>query len=302
MKKFYQKEDYMVGVCKDGTEFLFDCEDYERIKEHYWTNHRGNIEEYGKNKKNSTLSQLICGDGINPVLRIKKVMDYRKSNLFVNNIYTEKENTYSVSTIKGVNFIIDKNDYDKIKNYRWSINTQGYPEAKIKNKRVKLHRYLLDKEVWNGYDEIIDHIDRNKLNNCRENLRITTQRENVKNSAMKSNNTSSVQNVEWNKEMGCWRASKRVEGIKYKIGNFNELHEAKIAVEKFEESLKQNTPFQNLSTYYKRKSNSNHKYIHLNTKGKYVLRIKKQYLGVFDEVDKAIDTRDKILREVSTTF
>lgn len=96
-------------------------------------------------------------------------------------------------TRNGIKFYFDLDDFEKIKNLCWHTNYYGYVTAHnpSTNKPTLLHRYLLNCKD----DEIIDHIDRNKLNNRRKNLRITSQSKNIFNSPIRSNNTTGITGV-----------------------------------------------------------------------------------------------------------
>jgi hypothetical protein len=83
--------------------------------------------------------------------------------------------------IKNSSVTIDDCDYDKVKDFKWTINTRGYVAVllTIKGRRcsVKMHSLILPKPTNLGWIEI-DHIDNNKLNNTRANLRLATQSQN----------------------------------------------------------------------------------------------------------------------------
>jgi hypothetical protein len=70
--------------------------------------------------------------------------------------------------VKGQITLIDDADYEEVIKHTWNIGHEGYV---INSKmRVTLHQFLLGKK--DGF--IIDHINRNKLDNRRSNLRHTT--------------------------------------------------------------------------------------------------------------------------------
>ena len=81
---------------------------------------------------------------------------------------------------KGENkfIIIDDNQYDFVINEKWYLNSKGYIIRNFPNKkRILLHRILTNCPK----NMIIDHINRNKLDNRMMNLRICTNSENVQN-------------------------------------------------------------------------------------------------------------------------
>src|SRR4051794_8623449 len=80
----------------------------------------------------------------------------------------------SVSLGKGMQTIVDDEDADKVNQYDWYLSGAGYPHAWMGGKKVMLHRFLLD--VPSGFE--VDHINRDKLDNRRNNLRIVTHQQN----------------------------------------------------------------------------------------------------------------------------
>lgn len=100
-----------------------------------------------------------------------------------------------------VKIIIDLEDYEKIKNYCWSIKKDSkehwYARARErKTKRfVLMHRIICDEPK----DMVIDHLNHNTLDNRKENLRICTRLENNRN---KNNEPFAIKNsgVMYNKK------------------------------------------------------------------------------------------------------
>jgi len=107
--------------------------------------------------------------------------------------------------------LVDDEDYDRLNKFRWSINTGGYAIRRLENKYSLMHKEVID--VPFGYDT--DHINRNKLDNRRENLRFATRSQNNANQRINSYNTSGYKGVSWNKSLKLWMAYIKVNGKRY---------------------------------------------------------------------------------------
>jgi hypothetical protein len=123
----------------------------------------------------------------------------------------------------GLNFTIDKDDYDLIKNYSWQTNSENYVQTTINNKSVKLHRFLMNPKE----NEYVDHINHNTLDNRKENLRVCTNEENCRNKRTYKNNTSGVKGVTWMKKNQVWIARITYNKKRIHLGCFSTLEEAK---------------------------------------------------------------------------
>ena len=69
-------------------------------------------------------------------------------------------------------------------------------------------------------------IDGNRANNLPPNLREATQAENMRNTALRSDNMSGVMGVSWDKENRRWRADIRVNGRRFNLGRFRSIQDA----------------------------------------------------------------------------
>ena len=81
-----------------------------------------------------------------------------------------------------IEFQIDEQDYARVALFKWHIDSGGYPRM-CYGYPVRLHEYLL------GYPEIgleWDHINRDKKDNRRANLRQVTSSQNKHNRVYKS--------------------------------------------------------------------------------------------------------------------
>ena len=87
-------------------------------------------------------------------------------------------------------FIFDIDDYERVRNFQWYMKDNGYISCtgSRKNKNKTLHRFIMNC----NNNEIIDHINRNKLDNRKSNLRIVNISENNHNRGIGKNNTSGI--------------------------------------------------------------------------------------------------------------
>ena len=142
--------------------------------------------------------------------------------------------------------IIGLEDIDEIKNIKWHIDKNGY----CYNKDFGLlHRYLTNPND----NMVVDHINGNKLDNRKSNLRICTQSENNKNAKKHKRNTSS-QYKGVSKYNNRWRVGISVNNKRKHIGYFNDELDASIAYDKaaimyFGIYCKTNHPIENYYDY-----------------------------------------------------
>lgn len=119
--------------------------------------------------------------------------------------------------------IIDIDDLERLIQYKWTLGTWGYAESSINNKNVLMQRLVLNEfDVVN----IVDHINRNTLDNRKSNLRIVDKSLNAVNAGIRSNNTSSVTGVSWNKNTNSWRAYINYKGKRIELGHRKEFDNA----------------------------------------------------------------------------
>ncbi|TES59213.1 HNH endonuclease [Pseudomonas syringae pv. tomato] len=109
-----------------------------------------------------------------------------------------------------------------------SLNSWGYVQFHFQGSYYKAHRvvWLICKGYW---PEELDHINGNRTDNRIENLREVTRQENLRNQKIRSNNTSGVMGVGWDKCNRRWTARIRYEGKNKCIGYFKTFDEAAAA-------------------------------------------------------------------------
>lgn len=110
----------------------------------------------------------------------------------------------------------------------------GYYCITIHRRSVGEHRVIWAL-VHGEWPIEIDHIDGDPRNNDLSNLRAVTSRENSRNVARRSDNTSGVTGVNWNAQTRKWRARIYDNGRPYQIGMFQTLEEAAAARKRADE-------------------------------------------------------------------
>lgn len=132
----------------------------------------------------------------------------------------------------------DDDDYDLINNFTWKLSRKGYAEAcvkvkfreKYKVKGIQMQRLLMFDKLEKGL--LVDHIDRNKLNNCKSNLRLVTMAQSNMNRGKinfkkKAKIYSKYKGVHYARNK--WRASITVNGKHIYLGFFDNEKEAALA-------------------------------------------------------------------------
>jgi hypothetical protein len=109
---------------------------------------------------------------------------------------------YVTGFIEGVvKFFFDIEDYPLVCKYKWYLDKDGYVVCRKDNKACKLHRIIICDSLCK-----IDHINGNKTDNRKNNLRSVGNIENGINSKISINNRSGVKGVYWYQHNHKWGA------------------------------------------------------------------------------------------------
>lgn len=118
---------------------------------------------------------------------------------------------------------------------RWCLNNWGYATRHQKGAEPSTqaaHRVVMERVAGRRLspDEIVDHINADKMDNRRENLRVTDRAGNAQHRAgVNVNNSSGFRGVTFNKPKGLWQAHVRHAGRMLHVGWFSTAEEARDA-------------------------------------------------------------------------
>lgn len=127
--------------------------------------------------------------------------------------------------------LVDDEDRD-LSLVNWAINDSGYyyrAIPKLKNKNERLHRVIAQRMFGDIEGKQVDHINRNRLDNRRCNLRIATQSENGYNRMMSPTNKSGFIGVSWRKDKQKWHSRAKKDYRNLHLGYFDDVKQAAFA-------------------------------------------------------------------------
>lgn len=102
-----------------------------------------------------------------------------------------------IKTTDGHQVLVDKEDYPVLSRLNWYVSDTGYAISDSPVKHLKMHKLLVGPIPPKT---VIDHINRDKLDNRKKNLRIVSQRENICN----SDKYESAKRYWYNKRRNTW--------------------------------------------------------------------------------------------------
>lgn len=156
-----------------------------------------------------------------------------------------------VALTRGKVCLVDLSDWDRVRGYRWHAKWENREWAGVRRfyaatsvrdaatgqqTKLKMHRLLID--APDGY--MVDHRNRDSLDNRRENLRLCTNAQNQANSPSRGG-TSRFKGVTWNARKRRWLVAFRANGQYRFVGYFRDEEEAARAFDVA--SLRANGPF-----------------------------------------------------------
>ncbi len=116
---------------------------------------------------------------------------------------------------------VDAADYEWLRQWNWHLN-DGYATRCEKGKDIYMHRAILRAPK----NKVVDHIDGNRVNNCRCNLRICTSCENLCNKRQRHHASSRFKGVSLSTRHRNWCARWQRRNERCWLGTFTDEVEA----------------------------------------------------------------------------
>lgn len=134
-----------------------------------------------------------------------------------------KNTTRTIPLSQNCVALVDAADYAKVAPFNWFFSSSGYAVRNTRDGSATLmHRLILD--APDGCD--VDHINRDKLDNRRANLRLVSRSHNVMNTDLRCSNTSGYKGVSWSRVSGKWEARIRRDERQIYLGLYPTAEDA----------------------------------------------------------------------------
>lgn len=132
----------------------------------------------------------------------------------------------TIALTRGAVALVDPTDVEALARHSWQLTSNGYavrivrygPRSEGRKAAVLMHRQLMGLQPGDGLE--VDHINGNKLDNRRGNLRIATRSENELNKPKRAGTSSRYKNVTWDARYQAWAAKVKRYGRTYNFGRY----------------------------------------------------------------------------------
>jgi len=136
-----------------------------------------------------------------------------------------------IKLTQGKVAIVDDEDFDYLNQFKWYANkkykkyyvVRNVKDIQGKHTLLSMHRFIIGNTDSKMHT---DHINGNTLDNRKENLRICTAAENIRNQKQQINNKSGYKGVHWKKLSNKWYSEIRYKNKSIHLGCFINIMDA----------------------------------------------------------------------------
>ena len=134
--------------------------------------------------------------------------------------------TRIIPLTQGMVATVDASDYKWLIQWTWYAHYNDKREAWVAARYDPIkHTVFMHREIMGAPDgTMVDHRDGNGLHNCRINLRLATNQQNLCNRGAPKSNTSGFKGVSWHRNR--WRAKIQSNGKHFHLGRFKDINDA----------------------------------------------------------------------------
>ena len=155
-----------------------------------------------------------------------------------------------IKLTRGYYALVDESDFERLNRHKWQVNVRnGRPrQAGRTERRNQKSRYLtMHRVIMNPPEHmIVDHINRNPLDNRRANLRLSTPQQNSWNrSCPRNSKGSKYTGVSLDRDGQKWRVRIVIDGESRFLGYYDDEKAAAMAFDKAARKHRGHFAFQN---------------------------------------------------------
>lgn len=180
-------------------------------------------------RETNKLSKGLCSKHYMQLKRYGKFLDDNPRTKFDPNEIIIYDNyaeivIYDKNCLEIAKTKIDIEDVERVKNLMWCNNGDGYIISNKNSKHSKfyLHRFIMK---YDG-ENFIDHINHNKLDNRKCNLRIVNPQQNMMNRIAIKPTSSGIVGVNYVKKTKKWKSVIMLNRKTIFLGYYDDINEA----------------------------------------------------------------------------
>lgn len=134
----------------------------------------------------------------------------------------------------GEETLVDSEDYENLCRFVWSKHSAGYVvRSEGSSRKSTFKQYLLHRELLAAPESsYVDHINGDKMDNRKVNLRLCTNKDNTRNSSPHKDSSSVYKGVSWYSPTSNWTSRISADGFLYHLGRYPTELEAATAYDK----------------------------------------------------------------------
>lgn len=117
--------------------------------------------------------------------------------------------------------LVDDEDYHYINQWRWHSDNKGYAVRRVNRNGRKAVVYMHREIMQTPEGKVTDHVNGNKIDNQKTNLRICSDGENKRNRGASIANPTGLKGAYWQSQIGRWYSRIQLNRKSIYLGTFD---------------------------------------------------------------------------------